>query len=110
MSETLSRISETPFRLSWSHYVQLLKIKDKQERKFYEIETIQNSWSVRELQRQYHSSLYERLALSRDKKGVRTLAKKGRKTVEQLWNLPCQRAINRSFPGNINFTCPAKRS
>lgn len=77
ISETLSRISETPFRLSWSHYVQLLKIKNKQERRFYEIETTQNSWSVRELQRQYHSSLYERLALSRDKKGVRTLAKKG---------------------------------
>jgi Uncharacterized conserved protein len=77
ISETLSRISETPFRLSWSHYVQLLKIKDKQERKFYEIETMQNSWSVRELQRQFQSSLYERLALSRDKNGVKTLARKG---------------------------------
>jgi predicted nuclease of restriction endonuclease-like (RecB) superfamily len=74
--ETLSRIS---FReiLSWSHYTQLLKMNDRHERNFYELETTQNNWSVRELQRQYKSSLYERLALSTDKKGVKTLASKG---------------------------------
>jgi len=77
ISETLSRISQSYFRLSWSHYVQLLKIKDTDERQFYEIESIQNNWSVRELQRQYHSSLYERLALSRDKQQIKTLAQKG---------------------------------
>lgn len=55
------------FPLSWSHYIQLMKIKNPQERRFYEIEAAQNNWSVRELQRQYHSSLYERLALSRNK-------------------------------------------
>jgi len=65
-SETVSRISEFPFKLSWSHYVQLLKIKDKAERYFYEVESDQNNWSVRELKRQYNSSLYERLALSKN--------------------------------------------
>lgn len=77
ISETLSRISTTPFQLSWSHYVQLLKVSAPEERQFYEIEATQNNWSVRELKRQYHSSLYERLALSRDKKGIKALAEKG---------------------------------
>lgn len=70
------------FHLSWTHYIQLIKIHNKNERKFYEIEAIQNNWSVRELQRQYQSSLYERLALSRDKKGVKKLALKGQ-NIEQ---------------------------
>lgn len=43
---------EQPFQLSWTHYIQLLKIKDADERSFYEIESISNNWSVRELQRQ----------------------------------------------------------
>jgi predicted nuclease of restriction endonuclease-like (RecB) superfamily len=62
-SETLSR------KLSWSHYIFLIKL-DQQERKFYEIEAVQNNWSLRELQRQFNSSLYERIALSKDKKKV----------------------------------------
>lgn len=74
--EALSRISIGEI-LSWSHYTQLLKMNDRHERNFYELETIQNNWSVRELQRQYKSSLYERLALSTDKKGVKKLASKG---------------------------------
>lgn len=76
-SDALSRISRASFQLSWSHYVQLIKIKSGEERKFYEIEAIQNNWSLRELIRQYNSGLYERLALSRDKKGIRQLANKG---------------------------------
>jgi len=68
---------ESPFKLGWSHYVLLLKIKSDDERSFYEIESINNNWSVRELQRQYGSSLFERLALSTDKEGVRQLAEKG---------------------------------
>jgi predicted nuclease of restriction endonuclease-like (RecB) superfamily len=77
ISDTASRISGYSPQLAWSHYVQLLKIKDIEERRFYQIEAVQNNWSVRELQRQYQSSLYERLALSRDKKGVMQLTKKG---------------------------------
>ncbi|WP_017258875.1 PDDEXK nuclease domain-containing protein [Pedobacter arcticus] len=77
-SETVSRISELPFKLSWSHYVQLLKIKDKAERYFYEAESDQNNWSVRELKRQYNSSLYEGLALSKDHNEIIASSQKGR--------------------------------
>lgn len=65
------------FRLGWSHYVTLLTIDNVEERSFYEIEATQNSWSVRELKRQIASSLYERLALSRDKDEIKELASKG---------------------------------
>lgn len=65
------------FKLGWSHYVTLLTIKTKDERNFYEIEAIENDWSLRELKRQIKSSLYERLALSRDKKKVKELSEKG---------------------------------
>lgn len=73
---------EAPFKLSWSHYVQLLKIDNEEERSFYEIEAAQNNWSVRELTRQFNAALYERLVLSRDKKAVKALAKKGQ-VIEQ---------------------------
>lgn len=63
--------------LSWTHYRTLLRVKSPQIRAFYEIETIQNNWSTRELERQINSLLYERLALSRDKKGLMRLALKG---------------------------------
>jgi predicted nuclease of restriction endonuclease-like (RecB) superfamily len=66
-----------PFALSWTHYVCLLSIKDPEERRFYEIEALQSGWNVRELKRQKASCLYERLALSRDKAGVKRLAEKG---------------------------------
>lgn len=65
------------FTLSWSHYLKLMRIDNPDERRFYEIEATENNWSLRELQRQFDSSLYERLALSKDKKGVKSLAQKG---------------------------------
>jgi Uncharacterized conserved protein len=65
------------FTLSWSHYVLLLTITNPDERSFYEIEAASENWSLRELKRQVASSLYERLALSRDKKGIRRLAAEG---------------------------------
>lgn len=65
------------FTLSWSHYVLLMTIKDADERSFYEIEAASEGWSIPELKRQKASCLYERLALSRDKKGVKRLAEKG---------------------------------
>ena len=74
---TTLEVTRFPFQLSWSHYIQLIKIDKQEERSFYEIEALQNNWSKRELIRQYNSGLYERLALSRDKKGVSLLAKKG---------------------------------
>ena len=77
-SETLSRkLSLSPFKLTWSHYIFLTNIENKIERKFYEIEAVSENWSLRELKRQYESALFERLALSRDKKKVKELSKKG---------------------------------
>ncbi len=98
-SETLSRksgnhsheISETPsrksdnrlsFTLSWSHYLILMRIDNPDARSFYEIECAQQQWSVRQLSRQVGSSLYERLALSRDKNEVMRLATEGQ-TIEK---------------------------
>ena len=66
-----------PFTLSWSHYVELLAVKDPNERSFYEIEATNEGWSLPELRRQKASCLYHRLALSRDKAGVKRLAEKG---------------------------------
>jgi predicted nuclease of restriction endonuclease-like (RecB) superfamily len=63
--------------LGWSHYVELLTLDDTAERRFYEIEAAANQWTVRELQRQIASSLYQRLALSRDKEEIRRLATEG---------------------------------
>jgi predicted nuclease of restriction endonuclease-like (RecB) superfamily len=69
--------AKSHFTLSWSHYVLLLTIKNPEERSFYEIESTQAGWSLPELKRQLASGLYERLALSRDKEGVRQLANEG---------------------------------
>ena len=65
------------FTLSWSHYLILMRIDNNDERRFYEIESYNQNWSVRHLQRQVASSLYERLALSRDKDDVMRLANEG---------------------------------
>lgn len=64
-------------KLSWSHYIVLLGVSDDIARKFYEKQVIHENWSKRELERQIDSSLFERLALSRDKKGVLQLSEKG---------------------------------
>lgn len=63
-------------KLSWSHYVELLNIGDDLARSFYEKQCIKENWSVRELRRQINSMLFERIALSKDKKGILELAKK----------------------------------
>lgn len=76
----LARRATSPkptFALGWSHYVLLMGIGDPEERAFYEIEAGENGWSIRELKRQFNASLYERLALSRDKRGIRKLAQHG---------------------------------
>ena len=77
-SENLPKTKEgRKFYLSWYHYLVLMRIKNIDERHFYEIETYKNQWSKRELARQYSSSLYERLALSRNKDEVMKLALEG---------------------------------
>ena len=71
-SETLSRF------LGWSHYFELLKIKNDTERSFYEQQCINERWSVRELKRQKETSFYHRLAASKSKEEILEMAKKGR--------------------------------
>ena len=75
--KTQTPSEELHFTLSWSHYLKLMRIENPEERRFYELEATENNWSLRELQRQFDSSLYERLALSKDKEGVKLLAQKG---------------------------------
>ncbi len=67
-------------KLSWSHYCELLSIENEEERNFYEKECINSNWSVRELKRQFETSLFERLLLSDGKKNkekVYELSKEG---------------------------------
>ena len=67
-------------KLSWSHYCELLTILDSDKRSFYEKESINSGWSIRELKRQISTSLYERLLLSEgktNKETVLSLAEKG---------------------------------
>ena len=82
---SLSKQIVTPepvFTLSWSHYLILMRIENADARRFYEIECTRQQWSVRQLGRQVGSSLYERLALSRNKDEVMRLAREGQ-TIEK---------------------------
>lgn len=62
---------------SWTHIIELLRCDDPLKRAFYEVETLKNKWSVRELKRQMNSMLFDRVGLSKDKRGVLDLAKQG---------------------------------
>lgn len=62
------------FVLSWSHYLILMRIENTEARSFYEVECAKQNWSVRWLQRQVGSSLYERIALSSDKDKCRCMS------------------------------------
>lgn len=79
ISRTVSAISDNEFeidpkvllsRLSYSHFVELLQHDDPLERLFYEVETIKNNWSVRELERAINTALYVRTGLSKNKEAV----------------------------------------
>lgn len=73
--ETLSH------KLTWSHYFELLKCDDQMELQFYFHEAEKEDWKVRELKRQMKSSLFQRLALSTDKKGILALANEGHQII-----------------------------
>ena len=72
-----SQIELPNFRLSWSHYLFLCRLKSSEERRFYEIEAAQNYWNLDELKRQFNAALYERLILSADKERVKELSTHG---------------------------------
>ena len=70
--------------LSWTHYRTLLRVSRSEARAFYEIESIRNAWSARELERQINSLLFDRLAKSRDKKGLMRLAVHGQEVTQPI--------------------------
>ena len=70
-------ICQTSDKLTWSHICELVTIDDQLEREFYEKECISEGWTVNELHRQKESGLFMRLAVSKDKQGVLTLAHEG---------------------------------
>ncbi len=70
-------LSRPVFTLSWTHYIHLMGVENLEARRFYEIEAVKEHWDIRWLSRQIHSSLYERLALSRDRDAVMKLARQG---------------------------------
>lgn len=76
-TQSVIALFENPFKLSWTHYIRLVRIEKIEERKFYEIEAAKENWSVREMERQINSCLYDRLALSRDKERVMELSLQG---------------------------------
>lgn len=79
-SAPLVRKSEMPSfkpNLSWTHYLALIRVKRSEARAFYEIEANNNNWSCRELRRQIGSLLFDRLAKSKDKQGLLSLAYHG---------------------------------
>ncbi len=63
--------------ISWSHYLFLMRIEDELERQFYEIEAFTNQWTLKELERQFNTGLFERLTLSKDQASIMELARSG---------------------------------
>jgi predicted nuclease of restriction endonuclease-like (RecB) superfamily len=74
---SLNENNKKKFSLGWSHYLFLMRIKNEEERNFYEIESTENYWSLSILIRQFNTGLYERIALSKNKSKIKELSKKG---------------------------------
>ena len=70
------KIANTVYsQLSWSQYKLLLRLDTQDKREFYIAETVKNNWTVRQLERQIYSSLWERLLMSNDKESVLSVAR-----------------------------------
>lgn len=80
--QTFEKSRTLSYKLSWSHYTEILKINDELERDFYIRQCELERWNVRELKRQMRSMLFHRIALSKDKEGVLELAKEGQHVQE----------------------------
>lgn len=76
--------------LSWAHFQELIRIKRKEERDFYQIESIKSNWGCRELRRQINIKLYDRYLISPDKNLIMCESKKGeiKKQSEELLKSP----------------------
>ena len=80
-----------------------MRISNLEERHFYEIETYKNNWSVRELNRQFDSALYERLALSKNKEKVIELSNKGQIIDKPEWVHKCYMScLAECMTGNVD--------
>ncbi|MES2459446.1 MAG: PDDEXK nuclease domain-containing protein [Armatimonadota bacterium] len=66
--------------LTWTHYRLLMRVENQNARTYYENESVAANWSTRELERQINSMLFERLALSRDKDGIKVLETEGQES------------------------------
>ena len=75
--DDIFQMASGKFKLGWSTYLFLMRIENDDERKFYEIETLNSNWTLPELKRQYDTGLYLRLSLSRDKKKKKKLSQEG---------------------------------
>jgi predicted nuclease of restriction endonuclease-like (RecB) superfamily len=76
-AETFQKPNSFHPDLSWSHYRALMRVENEEARRFYEVEAVKGNWSKRQLERQIHSLLFERLLKSRDKDGMLALANEG---------------------------------
>lgn len=65
-------------QFNWTQYRTLIQLSDKDKREYYELEAANNNWTAREMERQIHSMLYERLLLSNDKEAVLAVARRER--------------------------------
>ncbi|MBN2689724.1 MAG: DUF1016 family protein [Gammaproteobacteria bacterium] len=85
-----SQVPQFRDNLGWTHYRSLMRITRPEERKFYEVEASKNNWSSRELDRQLGSLLFDRLAKSKDKKGLMDLVINGQEiaTPEDVFKEP----------------------
>jgi predicted nuclease of restriction endonuclease-like (RecB) superfamily len=79
--------------LSWSHYVELLKVTRPEARRFYAFEASKGSWNIRELRRQIDSFLYDRLLKAKDKQSVLQVESQGHEictpedAIKEPWSL-----------------------
>ncbi|MDE6415641.1 MAG: PDDEXK nuclease domain-containing protein [Duncaniella sp.] len=62
-------------QFNWTQYRALIQIPDKEKREYYELEAARNNWTAREMERQIHSQLYERMLLSNDKESILAMAR-----------------------------------
>jgi predicted nuclease of restriction endonuclease-like (RecB) superfamily len=72
-----STVASLAPNLSWSHYVELIRVSREDARKFYALEASKNNWNVRELRRQISSFLYDQVIKSKDKEAILKLACEG---------------------------------
>ncbi len=96
-------------RLSFSHFAELIEIDDPLKRCFYEIECTRDNWSVRELKRQIGTLYYERPGLSKNKRKLAELVRKGDRRAEaplQQQNLLISTGPLTILSGRANATCP----